>query len=103
MSRLRFVLTLALLLVFTRQGGMLHELSHIYRTGAPEFKDAATFLDGKLCEVCLAFSQVANPASGTVLLPPVVAVPRDVSPDPEYSIVAACAPPPRSRGPPVLL
>jgi len=103
MSRIRFALTLALLLVFTQQGATLHELSHVYRTGAPELKDGAAFLDGKLCEVCLAFSQVANPASGTMLLPPVAATPRNVSPEPEYSIIAAGAPAPRSRGPPVLL
>ena len=103
MSRIRFALTLALLLVVTRQGAMLHELSHVYRTGAPELKDSATFLDGKLCEVCLAFSQGANPASGTMSLPPVVRAAHHVSPEPKYSIIAASAPAPRSRGPPVLI
>jgi hypothetical protein len=103
MSRIRFALTLALLLVFTQQGAMLHELSHVYRTGAPDLKDGATRLDGKLCEVCLAFAQVTNPASGTMVLLPVVATPRHVSPEPKYSIIAAGAPPPRSRGPPVFL
>lgn len=103
MSRIRFVLGLALLLIFARQGAMLHELSHVYRTGAPELKNGTTFLDGKLCEVCLAFSQVANPASGTMALPPVVVISHHVSPEPEYSIIAASAPAPRSRGPPTLI
>jgi hypothetical protein len=102
MSRIRFTLALALLLVFTRQGAMLHELSHVYRTGAPELKDGEIFLDGKLCDVCLAFSQGANPASGTILLPPVVSTLHHLTPEPQYSIIAACAPVPRSRGPPVL-
>lgn len=103
MSRIRFAFALALLLVFAQQGAMLHELSHVYRTGAPELKNGATFLDGKLCETCLAFAQMANPASGTMFLPPVVAASRHVSPEPEYSIIAAGAPAPRSRGPPILL
>ncbi len=103
MSRIGFALTLALLLIFARQGAVLHELSHVYRTGAPELKDGATFLDGKSCEVCLAFSQGANSASGVLSLPPIVATPHHASPEPEYSIIAARAPAPRSRGPPVLL
>jgi hypothetical protein len=103
MSRIRFVLALALLLVFAQQGAMLHELSHVYRTGAPELQSQATLLDGKLCETCLAFAQAANPASGTMFVPPVVAAIRHVSPEPQYSIIAAGAPAPRSRGPPILL
>lgn len=103
MSRIRFVLALALLLVFAQQGAMLHELSHVYRTGATELKNDATGLDGKLCETCLAFAQAANPASGTVFTPPVVAATRYVSPEPQYSIIATAVPAPRSRGPPILL
>jgi hypothetical protein len=103
MSRTRCVLALALLLVFAQQGALLHELSHVYRTGAPELTSGAAYLDGKLCETCLAFAQAANPASGTLLVPRIVAAVRHVSPDPEYSIIAAGAPAPRSRGPPILL
>jgi len=103
MSRIRSVFALALLLVFAQHGALLHELSHIYRTGAAELNNEATVLDGKLCETCLAFAQAANPASGTLIVPPVVAALRHVSPDPEFSIIAARAPAPRSRGPPILL
>ena len=103
MSRIRFVFALAILLVFAQQGAVLHELSHVYRTGATELKNDATLLDGKVCETCLAFAQAANPASGTLLVPRIVAAVRHVSPDPEYSIIAAGAPAPRSRGPPILL
>ena len=102
-SRIRSVLALALLLVFAQQGAMLHELSHVYRTGAPALENDATLLDGKLCETCLAFAQAANPATGTMLMAPIVAVIRHVSPEPQYSIIAATAPAPRSRGPPTLL
>jgi hypothetical protein len=103
MSRIRFILALALLLVFAQQGAMLHELSHVYRSGSPELKNDATLADGKVCEACLAFAQAANPASGTMLMPPIVAAIRYVSAEPQYSIIATGAPAPRSRGPPILL
>jgi hypothetical protein len=103
MSRNRIVLALALLLVFAQQGAILHELGHVYRTGAPALKNDATIPHGKLCETCLAFAQAANPASGTTFVPPLIVAVRHVSPDPQYSIIAAAVPAPRSRGPPVLL
>jgi hypothetical protein len=102
MGRIRFVLALLLLLVFAQQGAVLHELSHVYRTGAPALGNDATLLDGKLCETCLAFAQAGNPASGAILVAPIVAAIRHVSSEPQYSIIAATAPAPRSRGPPTL-
>jgi hypothetical protein len=103
MHRIRLTCVLALLLVFAQQGAMLHELSHVYRTGTAHLQNEDTRLDGKLCEVCLAFAQVANPASGTLIVPPTIAAVRHVRRDPEFSIIAADAPAQRSRGPPVLL
>jgi hypothetical protein len=103
MSRIRFVLALTLLLVFAQQGAMLHELSHVYRTGAPALENDRTLLDGKMCETCLAFAQAANPANGTLVTAPIFAGIRHISPEPQYSIIATTAPTPRSRGPPILL
>jgi hypothetical protein len=103
MSRIRFVLALALLLAFAQQGAVLHELSHVYRTGAPALENDATLFDGKMCETCFAFAQAANPASGTLLVAPIVAALRHISPQFQYSIIAGTAPVPRSRGPPILL
>jgi len=103
MSRIRVALGLALLLVFAQQGAMLHGLSHVYRTGTVGLQSEEGVLDGKLCETCLAFAQVANPASATLFVPPAVVTIRHVSPAPEYTIIAAGAPAPRSRGPPTLL
>ena len=103
MSRNRVVLALALLLVFAQQGAILHELGHVYRTSAPALRNYATRPHGKMCETCLAFAQAANPASGTIFVPPLVAAVRHVNADPQYSIIAAAVPAPRSRGPPVLL
>jgi len=102
MNRIRFSFALALLLVFAQQGALLHELSHVYRTGTAHLQNEQTF-DGKLCEACLGFSQVATPASGTLFVLPSIATVRHVSLDPEFSIIAAAAPARRSRGPPVLL
>jgi hypothetical protein len=103
MNRIRFSFALALLLVFAQQGAVLHELSHVYRTGTAHLQNDKTPLDGKVCEACLAFAQVANPASGTPFVLPAIAAVRQVSRDPEFSIIAADAPVARSRGPPVLL
>src|ERR1700680_4469274 len=57
MRRFRLALALPLLLVFAQQGAMLHELSHIYRTGGPQQRYEGTLLQGKLCQTCLAFEQ----------------------------------------------
>jgi hypothetical protein len=103
MTRIRVVLGLVLLLVFAQQGAMMHELSHVYRTGSAGLQNEKTFLDGKLCETCLAFSQVANPASASLFVPPVVRTVRHLSPAFQYAFIAAGALAPRSRGPPVLL
>jgi hypothetical protein len=103
MSRIRVALGLVLLLVFAQQGAMLHELSHVYRTGSAGLQNEETLLDGKLCETCIAFSQVANPASSSLFVPPAVVTIRHVSSGPEYTIIAAGALAPRSRGPPILL
>ena len=83
---------------------MLHELSHVYHSGTAHLQNEQTF-DGKLCEACLAFSQVANPASGTLFMPSTLAAARHVSRDPEFCIIAADARAPgrRSRGPPIRL
>lgn len=82
---------------------MLHELGHIYRTGIPELSNGSAVTDGKLCEACLAFAQVANPASATLIVLPVVRSAPQQSVAPEYSIRAAAPPAPRSRGPPLLI
>ncbi len=99
-SRIRLALILALLLVFAQQGAMLHELSHIHNVGGKQVRYEGNFLADKLCETCVAFAQVGNPASApTVILPSLTAVHHYVS-EPIYSIIGAAAPAPRSRGPP---
>jgi hypothetical protein len=99
-SRIRFALILPLLLVFAQQGAMLHELSHIHAAGSDQGRYENDLLAGKFCDTCAAFAQVGNPASATVAVLPAVATVRHYVPAPLYSIVAAEALPPRSRGPP---
>jgi hypothetical protein len=100
MRRLRLALALPLLLVFAQQGAMLHELSHIVRSGGSQQRYEEKLLQGKLCGTCVAFEQVGNPASAAIsVLPAIPAVHNDVS-APQYSIIAAQVPIPHSRGPP---
>jgi hypothetical protein len=101
MRKLHISLGLALLLLTAQLGAVLHEVSHICRVGthAREQVHADTFLE-KACDLCVAFSQVANPAGNTVdvarfepsscaagSIAPCAATPADVLT-------------PRSRGPP---
>jgi hypothetical protein len=99
-SRIRFALILPLLLVFAQQGAMLHELSHVHRVGTDQVGYEKNIPGDKLCEACAAFAQVGNPAAASVAVLPAIAVVHQDVPEPTYSIVAAKAPPPRSRGPP---
>jgi hypothetical protein len=100
MNRIRWIFALAVFLVFAQQGAMLHELSHIHRAGSEQIRYAGSLPGGKLCETCVAYAQVGNPALASIaILPFFAAVHHDVS-EPIYVIIAAEAPPPRSRGPP---
>ena len=98
-SQFRLALVLPLLLVFAQQGALLHELSHIH-PGSGQVRYENNLVAGKICDICAAFAQVGNPASASVAVLPAVAAVRHYVPAPLYSIVAAEALPPRSRGPP---
>lgn len=101
MRKLHISLGLALLLLLAQQGAVLHEVSHLCRVGTNVQAQvhADSFLE-KTCQLCFAFSQVANPAGNTVNVEqfepsscaagsqiPCAAIPADVLA-------------PRSRGPP---
>jgi hypothetical protein len=79
---------------------MMHELSHIYGTGSSQPRYVANLLHGKLCETCRAFEQVGNPASAASSVLPEIPAARNHVPAPQYSVIAAQAPIPHSRGPP---
>jgi len=101
MRKLHISLGLALLLLTAQLGAVLHEVSHICRVGTNVQAQVHgdTRLE-KLCDLCFAFSQVANPADNTLTVgqfePGSCAA---------GSLVACAATPadiptPRSRGPP---
>jgi hypothetical protein len=101
MRKLHISLGIALLLLTAQLGAVLHEVSHICRVGTnvEAQAHADTFLE-KTCELCLAFSQVTNPAGNTVAVGQFE--PSSCS---AGSLVAGAATPadvptPRSRGPP---
>jgi hypothetical protein len=101
MRKLYISLGLALLLLTAQLGAVLHEVSHICRVGTNVQAQVHgdTVLE-KTCELCFAFSQVANPAGSTVAVGQF-----EPSSCAARSLVACAATPadvltPRSRGPP---
>ena len=101
MRKLYISLGLALLLLTAQLGAVLHEVSHICRVGTNVQAQAHgdTALE-KTCELCFAFSQVANPAGNTVCaqqFEPSSCAAGSPSPS---AATPADVPTPRSRGPP---
>ena len=101
MRKLHISLGLVFLVLTAQLGAVLHEVSHICRvsTNVHEQFHADTALE-KMCDLCVAFSQVANPFGNNV----------DIARFEPSSCAAGtfrlCAadpvdvPTPRSRGPP---
>jgi hypothetical protein len=102
MRRSGFSWIVSLLLLLAQHGAVLHELSHLDRshTTGTALHDDSQRLESGLCLTCEAFSQVTNPATAAALHLPLAPAALIPSPDPLYSVVAATAPTPRSRGPP---
>ena len=94
-------LGLSLLLLVAQQGAVLHELSHV-RSVANAEVHVDTSQPAKICELCLAFSQLSNPVAPSVHVPLTARAVTEATPEPLYSAIAAAIPTPRSRGPPVL-
>jgi hypothetical protein len=103
MRKLHISLGLALLLLTTQLGAVLHEVSHICRVGTNvEAQVHGDTVFEKTCELCFAFSQVANPAGSAVVVglfePSSCAARAPVA----CAATPADIPTPRSRGPPTL-
>jgi hypothetical protein len=100
MRKLHISIALALLLLFAQHGAVLHEISHISQVSRADARLHADTQADRGCELCLAYSQVANPAGHFVdsvsFEPTAFAAPV---PAPQV-VVAASVPTPRSRGPP---
>ena len=101
MRKLHISIGLALLLLTAQLGAVLHEVSHICRVGTNVQAQAHgdTALE-KTCDLCFAFSQVANPAGSTVAVglfnPSSCAAAALIA----CAATPADVPTPRSRGPP---
>ena len=67
MRKLHISLGLALLLLVAQLGAVFHEVGHVCRVAtnvSPQIHDSAVV--EKPCELCLAFSQLANPVANSV-------------------------------------
>jgi hypothetical protein len=87
------------LLLTAQLGAVLHEVSHICRVGTNAQAHADSFLE-KSCELCFAFSQVANPADNTVGIGQFEPSSCAAGPLIARAATPAAVPTPRSRGPP---
>ena len=106
MRKLLLTLVLPLVLLFSQQGAVVHELSHLTDAVARAAAggDASGHQAGDLqCEACLAFAHLAGVATATVAHPALLsfsfAIPANEAP----VFIAADAPTARSRGPPTFL
>lgn len=101
MRKLYISLGLAFLLLTAQMGAVLHEVSHICRvsTNAREQVHADTALE-KMCDLCVAYSQVANPFGNTVAVARFEPTSCAAGLLLTHAVVAADVPTPRSRGPP---
>jgi hypothetical protein len=96
-------LSLLLLLMVAQQGAVVHELSHVFRTGNAELKLESGGVADTTCALCPAFAQVTTPAVSHAFHVPLLgrSAPLRAAELPS-SAIDASVPKPRSRGPPSL-
>lgn len=101
MRKLYISLGLTFLLLTAQLGAVLHEVSHICRvsTHVGEQVHADTALE-KMCDLCVAYSQLANPFGNTVGVTHFEPTSCTAGLLPPCTINAVDIPTPRSRGPP---
>lgn len=101
MRKLTLSLGLALLLLTAQFGAVLHEVSHICRVGTNvhERVHSDTALE-KICDLCVAFSQVATPAGNSVAAAEFAPTSCRAGPLSLCTVDTADVLTPRSRGPP---
>ena len=103
LRRLTLALLLPLVLLFSQQGALLHELSHwhVPATGVESTAQASS-ADTDFCLDCLAFAQVAGLAQFDLpVLPVADGLSHHLVSDAARSVAEAALPAPRSRGPPL--
>jgi hypothetical protein len=102
-GRLIGSMLLALLLLCTQRGALVHELSHFSPPAATE-RVAKQAVPADACELCLAFAQVGSGAARAPLSLPLLGS-LEFERTATVPVHAATATPatPRSRGPPIAL
>jgi hypothetical protein len=102
--RLTLTVLLPLVLLFSQQGALLHELSH-WHFASPTVEakaEAATSVDADICLDCLAFAQVAGLAQFDLpALPSHEGLSYHFVSEAARSVAEASTPALRSRGPPL--
>ena len=94
---------LLLLLLVAQQGAVVHELSHVSRGDGAALKIESGNAIDTACALCPAFAQVVTPAfSHSFHIPLLSRAAAQRTPEPQFSVVDAAVPQPRSRGPPSL-
>lgn len=93
-----------LMLLLVQQGAVLHELSHVGQLAAHSDVrvESGSFSSTKICELCIAYAQLTYPAAHALPVSLVIPAMSELSPEPDYHVVATEVPTPRSRGPPSL-
>ena len=101
--RLTLSVLLPLVLLFSQQGGLLHELSH-WHLPAPtsDAKAHSASVDKDVCLDCLAYAQIAGLAQFDLpVLPSQEGLSYHYVPEAARSVAEASTPALRSRGPPL--
>ncbi len=101
MRKLYISLGLTFLLLTAQLGAILHEVSHICRvtTNVHAQVHADTGLE-KMCDLCVAYSQLANPFGNTVAVTHFEPTSCAAVPPPRCAVNTPDSLTPRSRGPP---
>jgi hypothetical protein len=103
MRKLLLSFSICLLLLIAQLGSLVHELSHVTSVAPQDVQFDAAGATQAACALCLAYSQLANPASHsphTTRFDPTACAAEST---PAPANIPIEAPTARSRGPPVQL
>jgi len=100
--RLWASLLLALCLVASQQGALLHELGHYAHRGdtLPQSAEADTHGPGVGCDICLAFEHIAGAVATAIVVPALLSTEEHWGLTERFALRAADSPQARARDPP---
>jgi hypothetical protein len=101
MTNVYKALGLLLLLLTAQHGAVDHELSHFFGSDRADLRIDAGGAANSPCALCPAFAQVVTPTFGhSFEIPLLVRTGSQLSAEPQFEVLDAAVPRPRSRGPP---